>query len=146
LAALGIRKGATPALHSQVGRLTALLASIEMARDELRQPGPTLDEKTVHRMARQLGAEVLATRTRDLQRFRDGLLLTGQEMVGHHVVAQVDGGRIRIRTQVETIKRKGVKHRRKGLRRNNLYKFAKINVTLAGDRHILIGLIALRKL
>ncbi len=113
MAALGIRKGATPALHSQVGRLTALLPSIEMARDELRQRGPTLDEKTVHRMARQLGAEVLATRTRDLQRFRDGLLLTGQEMVGQHVVAQVDGGRIRIRTQVETIKRKGVKHRRK---------------------------------
>ena len=59
LAALGIRKGATPALQSQVGRLTALLPSIELVRDELRQQGPTLDEKTVHRMARQLGAEVL---------------------------------------------------------------------------------------
>jgi hypothetical protein len=68
LATLGIRKGATPALQSQVGRLTALLPSIELARDELRHQGPTLDEKTVHRMARQLGAEVLATRTRDLQR------------------------------------------------------------------------------
>ncbi len=113
LAALGIRKGATPALHSQVGRLTALLPSIEMARDELRQRGPTLDEKAVHRMARQLDAEVLATRTRDLQRFRDGLLPPGQEMVGQQVVAQVDGGRIRIRTQVETTKRQGVKHRRK---------------------------------
>jgi hypothetical protein len=113
LAALGIRKGATPALHGQVGRLTALLPSIELARDELRQRGPTLDEKTVHRIARQLGAEVLVTRTRDLQRFRDGLLPAGQEMVGQHVVAQVDGGRIRIRTRVETTKRKGVKHRRK---------------------------------
>src|SRR5205085_10633397 len=50
LAPLGIRKGATPALHSQVGRLTALLPSIELARDELRHRGPTLDEKTVHRM------------------------------------------------------------------------------------------------
>jgi len=113
LAALGIGKGATPALHRQVGRLTALLPSIEMARDELRQRGPTLDEKAVHRMARQLGAEVLATRARDLQRLRDGLLPAGQEMVGHHVVAQVDGGRIRIRTQVEATKRHGVKHRRK---------------------------------
>ena len=74
MAALGIRKGATPALHSQVGRLTALLPSIELARDELRLQGPTLDEKTVHRMTRQLGAEVLATRTRDLQRWRDGQL------------------------------------------------------------------------
>jgi hypothetical protein len=113
LAALGIRKGSTPALQSQVGRLTALLPSIELARDELRRQGPTLDEKAVHRMARQLGAEVLATRTRDVQRFRDGLLPAGQEMAGQHVVAQVDGGRVRIRTQIETTKRKGVKHRRK---------------------------------
>jgi hypothetical protein len=96
-----------------VGRLTALLPSIELARDELRQRGPTFDEKTVHRMARQLGAEVLATRTRDLQLFRDGLLPAGQEIVDQHVVAQVDGGRVRIRTQIETKKRKGVKHRRK---------------------------------
>ena len=34
-------------------------------------------------------------------------------MAGQHVVAQTDGGRVRIRTQVETTKRKGVKHRRK---------------------------------
>ena len=87
LAALGIRKGSTPALQSQVGRLTALLPSIELARDELRRQGPRLDEKTVHRMSRQLGAEVLATRTRDLRRYRDGQLPAGQEMAGQHVVA-----------------------------------------------------------
>jgi hypothetical protein len=113
LAALGIRKAATPALQSQVGRLTALLPSIELARAELRHQGLTLDEKAVHRMARQLGAEVLATRTCDLRRWRDGQLPAGQEMVGQHVVAEVDGGRVRIRTQIETTKRKGVKHRRK---------------------------------
>jgi hypothetical protein len=113
LAALGIRKGSTPALQSQVGRLTALLPSIELARDELRRQGPTLDEKAVHRMASQLGAEVLATRTRDLRRYREGQLPAGQEMAGQHVVAQVDGGRVRIRMQVETTKRKGVKRRRK---------------------------------
>jgi hypothetical protein len=96
-----------------VGRLTALLPSIELARDEIRHQGPALDEKAVHRMSSQLGAEVLTTRTRDLQRWRDGRLPAGQEMVGAHVVAQVDGGRVRIRTQVETTKRKGVKHRRK---------------------------------
>jgi hypothetical protein len=80
LAALGIRKGATPALQSQVGRVTALLPSIALARDELRIQGPTLDEKTVHRMARQLGAEVLATRTRDLRRWRAGQFPAGQKM------------------------------------------------------------------
>jgi hypothetical protein len=113
LAALGIRKGSTPALQSRVGRLTALLPSIELARDELRRQGPTLDEKAVHRMASQLGAEVLATRTRDVQRWRAGQLPAGQEMAGRQVVAQVDGGRVRIRTQVEATKRNGVKHRRK---------------------------------
>jgi hypothetical protein len=113
LAALGIRKGATPALQSQVGRLTALLPSIELARDELSRQGPTLDEKAVHRMSRQLGAEVLTTRTRDLRRYRDGQLPAGCDMAGQHVVAQTDGGRVRIRTQVETTKRKGVKYRRK---------------------------------
>jgi hypothetical protein len=113
LAALGIRKGATPALQSRVGRLTALLPSIELARDELGRQGPTLDEKAVHRMARQLGAEALTTRTRDLRRYREGSLLAGSEMAGQHVVAQVDGGRVRIRTQVQTRKRKGVKYRRK---------------------------------
>jgi hypothetical protein len=118
LAALGLRKGSTPALQSQVGRLTALLPSIALARDELRRQGPTLDEQAVHRMARQLGAEALATRTRDLRRYREGQLPAGQEMAGQHVVAQVDGGRVRIRPQIETtkrkgVKRKGVKHRRK---------------------------------
>ena len=96
-----------------MGRLTALLPSIELAREELRRQGPTLDEKAVHRMARQLGAEVLATRTGDLQRWRAGQFPAGQEMAGQHVVAQIDGGRVRIRTQVETSKRKGVRHRRK---------------------------------
>jgi hypothetical protein len=113
LAALGIRKGATPALQSQVGRLTALLPSIDLARDELRQQGPTLDEKTVHRMARQLGAEVLTARTRALQRYREGHLPAGHDLNGQHVVAQLDGGRVRTRIQIETKKRKGVKYRRK---------------------------------
>jgi hypothetical protein len=113
LAALGIRKGATPALQSQVGRLTALLPSIDVARDELRQRGPSLDEKAVHRMARQLGAEVLTARTGQLRRYRDGQLPAGDDLAGQHVVAQVDGGRVRIRTQIETKKRQGVKHRRK---------------------------------
>ena len=100
-------------MNSQVGRLTALLPSIDLAREELHQQGPKLDEKTVHRMARQLGAEVLATRTADLQRYRRGQLPRGDALAGQHVVAQVDGGRVRIRTRVQTKKRKGVKYRRK---------------------------------
>jgi hypothetical protein len=64
-------------------------------------------------MARQSGAEVLATRTRDLQRGREGQFPAGQAMVGQHVVAQTEGGRVRIRAQIETTKRRGVKPRRK---------------------------------
>jgi hypothetical protein len=64
-------------------------------------------------MARQLGAEALTTRTRDLERFRAGSLPAGRELAGRHAVAQLDGGRVRIRTQVETKKRKGLKYRRK---------------------------------
>jgi hypothetical protein len=100
-------------LQSQVGRLSALLPSIELARDELRQQGPTLDEKTVHRIARQLGAEALTARTRQLQEYRAGQLPAGSDLAGQHVVAQLDGGRVRTRVQIETKKRKGVKHRRK---------------------------------
>jgi hypothetical protein len=96
-----------------VGRLTALLPSIELARGEPRRQGPTLDEKAVHRMTSPLGAEVLATRTRDVQSGRDGQLPAGQEMAGQHVVAPMDGGPVRIRTQVEATQRKGVKRRRK---------------------------------
>ena len=51
-------------MQSRVGRLTALLPSIELARQEIRHQEPTLDEKAVHRMSSQLGAEVLTTRTR----------------------------------------------------------------------------------
>ena len=44
---MGIRKGATPALQSRLGRLGALLPSLELAREELGHQGLRLDEKTV---------------------------------------------------------------------------------------------------
>jgi hypothetical protein len=96
-----------------VGRLTAWLPWIELARQEIRHQGPTLDEKAVHRMSSPRGAEVLTTRTGDLPLGRDGRLPAGQERVGPNGVAPVEGGRVRIRTQIETTPRKGVKHRRK---------------------------------
>jgi hypothetical protein len=112
--------------------LTALLPSIELARDELRQQGPTLDEKAVHRMARQLGAEVLTARTRQLQRYREGQLAAGHDLDGQHVVAQLDGGRVRTRIQIETTKRKGVKYRRK-IRLE--WREPKLLIIYRSDRH-----------
>lgn len=115
LAVLGIREGSSPALASQVGRLTALLPSYEVARAELAHRGVPLQIKVVHRIAGQLGAELLATRTRDLQRYRAGDLPAGRELAGKRVGAAIDGGRTRIRTVIRKQKGrgKGKKQRRK---------------------------------
>ena len=64
LAVLGISEGSSPALASTVGRLSALLPSYEVARGELAHRGVPLDIKVVHRIAGQLGAEVLTTQVR----------------------------------------------------------------------------------
>lgn len=115
LAILGIREGSSPALASQVGRLTALLPSYDVARAELAHRGVPLKIKVVHRIAGQLGAEILTTRTRDLQRYRAGDLPAGRELAGKRVGAAIDGGRTRIRTVVRKQKGrgKGKKQRRK---------------------------------
>jgi len=64
LAELDIGKGSTPALLIQVGRRTALLPSIELAREERRRQGLTFAMKMAYRMASRLGAEGPATRGR----------------------------------------------------------------------------------
>ena len=97
LAALGFSEGASPALASLVGRQCALLPSYELARQELASRGTRLGIKVVHRLARTLGAQVLATRTRDLLRWRAGALPPGQELAGKRVAAMIDGGRVRLR-------------------------------------------------
>jgi hypothetical protein len=112
LAVLGISEGVSPALASQVSRLTALLPSYELAREELQQRATPLGIKVVHRIARQVGAEVLTTRTRDLQRFRTGELPAGSELAGQRVGAAVDGGRTRIRTVIRKQKGRG-KHKKR---------------------------------
>lgn len=98
LAVYGIRDGASPALLSRVGRLTALLPSYAIARDELAQGGTPLNVKVVHRLGRLVDAEVLTTRTRDLLRYRAGQVPAGTALAGKRVGVAIDGGRIRIRT------------------------------------------------
>ena len=56
---------------------------------------------------------MLATRTRDLLRFRAGELPAGNEMAGKNVAVGIDGGRVRVRTVVEKIRVNGKKKRRK---------------------------------
>jgi hypothetical protein len=100
LSAFGISEGSSPALISWVGRQCALLPSYEIARQELAAQGTALDIKVVHRIARHLGASLLTCRTRELLRWRAGLLPAGAELAGRRVAAMIDGGRTRVRTVI----------------------------------------------
>src|SRR5436190_455331 len=113
LAVLGFSEGSSAALVSLVGRQCALLPSYEIARRELAARGTPLKIKVVHRIARTLGAQVLTTRTRDLERWRAGELPAGQELAGKRVGAMVDGGRVRLRTVTRKQRGKGKKKKQR---------------------------------
>jgi hypothetical protein len=87
LAAYRVSEGCSPNVQSEVGRLVGLLP-IEQARAELARKGQELDEKAVRRIAGELGAQILTTRTRDLMRFRAGNLPAGNEFAGKDIVAE----------------------------------------------------------
>jgi hypothetical protein len=112
LAAYRISEGSSPNVQAEVGRLVGQLP-IEQARAELARRGLELDEKAVRRIAGELGSQMLATRTRDLLRFRAGKLPAGDELAGKRVAVGIDGGRLRVRTVVEKIRVSGKKKRRK---------------------------------
>jgi hypothetical protein len=101
LAAYRISEGNSPNVQAEVGRQVALLP-IEQARAELARRGLEFDEKAVRRIANELGAQMLAARTRDLLRFRRGELPAGEEFKGKRVAAALDGGRVRVRTVIKT--------------------------------------------
>jgi hypothetical protein len=94
-----------------------LLPSYQVAQQELAARGTPLDIKVVHRIARQLGAAVLTCRTRDLLRWRDGLLPPGTQLAGRRVAAMIDGGRTRVRTVIRKQKGRG-----KGKKQRRRYK------------------------
>ena len=112
LAAYRISEGSSPNVQAEVGRLVGQLP-IEQARAELARRGLELDEKAVRRIAGELGEQMLATRTRDLLRFRAGELPAGDEFAGKRVAVGIDGGRVRVRTVIEKIRVSGKKKRRK---------------------------------
>jgi hypothetical protein len=114
LAAYRISEGCSPNVQAEVGRLVGLMP-IEQARAELARRGLELDEKAARRIANELGAQMLATRTRDLLRFRAGELPAGTEFAGKRVAVEIDGGRVRVRTVIETV-RVGGKRKRKPFR------------------------------
>ena len=106
LAAYRISEGNSPNVQAEVGRHVALLP-IEQARAELARHGLELDEKAVRRIAHELGAQMLASRTRDLMRFRRGELPPGDEFTDKPVAVGIDGGRVRVRTVVKKVRVSG---------------------------------------
>jgi len=112
LAAYRVSEGSSPNVQSEVGRLVGLLP-IEQARAELARRGLEQDEKAVRRIAGELGAQMLTTRTRDLMRFRLGELPAGNEYADKSVAVGIDGGRVRVRTVVKTIRVSGKRKRKK---------------------------------
>ncbi len=112
LAAYRISEGSSPNVQAEVGRLVGLLP-IAQAHTELARHGLELDEKAVRRIASELGAQMLATRTRDLLRFRAGELPAGSEFAGKRVAVGIDGGRVRVRTIVKNVRVSGKRKRKK---------------------------------
>src|SRR5438128_11814246 len=112
LAAYRISEGCSPNVQAEVGRQVAQLP-IEQARAELARRGLELDEKAVRRIAHELGAQMLASRTRDLMRFRRGELPSGDEFADKRVAVGIDGGRVRVRTVVKKTRVSGQTKRKK---------------------------------
>lgn len=115
LAVLGFSEGSSPALASRVARMTALLPSFQVARDELERDGTSLNIKEVRRIALRQGMEVLTARKRDLEDYRAGKLPAGSDLRGKRVGVAIDGGRVRTRVAVRKTKdkRTGKKKRKK---------------------------------
>jgi hypothetical protein len=103
LAAYRISEGSSPDVQAEVGRQVALLP-IEPARAGPARRGLESDEKAVRRIAHELGSQMLATRTRDLLRFRRGELAAGGELAGKRVAVALDGGRVRVRTVIKRVR------------------------------------------
>ena len=103
MAAYRISEGSSPNVQAEVGRQVALLP-IEPARAELARHGLESDEKAIRRIANELGAQMLATRTRDLLRFRRGELPAGEDLAGKRVAVALDGGRVRVRTVIKKVR------------------------------------------
>ena len=96
-AALGIREGVAPGMQSEVARLSVLLPSFAMAREEMARRGIPLDVKVIRRIAREAGNAALGARRADLLRWRAGQFPAGNTLAGKRVVVAVDGGRGRTR-------------------------------------------------
>jgi len=103
LAAYRISQGSRPNVQAEVGRQVALLP-IEPAHAELARHGLESNEKAGRRIANELGAQRLATRTRDRLRFRRGELPAGEQFRGRRIAATLDGGWVPVGTVIKKVR------------------------------------------
>jgi hypothetical protein len=113
LAVFGFHAGQSAALSSRVARQSTLMPSFELARQELARDGLKLNIKVVHRTTHRLGERLLIARRSDLERYRRGGMPAGTQFAGKRLVAQLDGGRIRLRKVTRKQKGKGNKKKQK---------------------------------
>jgi hypothetical protein len=134
MAVLGIHQGKTAALVDVVARQSAMLPSFEHAQRELQSRGLSLPLKEVHRIASQLGAQVLTRRKRDLEDYRAGLVRASEELKGKRVACCIDAGKSRLRRV--TRKQKGQGKDKKQRRRYKAdWRDAKLLIIYEIDQH-----------
>jgi hypothetical protein len=104
LGVLGIQEGKSPALVREIGRLTALMPSYELAQKELAERGLDLNLKEVHGIGQHAGQAALTYRRRELEMHRQGKL-PASDGGGKRFGAMIDGGRVKLRRT--TRKQKG---------------------------------------
>jgi hypothetical protein len=114
LGVLGIQEGKSPALVREIGRLTALMPSYELAQKELAERGLDLNIKEVHGIGQHAGQAALAYRRRELELYRQGKL-PASDGSGKRFGAMIDGGRVKLRRT--TRKQKGQGQAKKQKRR-----------------------------
>jgi hypothetical protein len=113
LAVFGFHDGESAALTSLLARQSTLMPSFELARQELVRRGLNLNVKVVHRATHGLGQQLLISRRSDLERYRNGQMPAGTQFAGKRIVAQLDGGRIRLRKVTRKQKGKGKNKKQK---------------------------------
>ena len=113
LAVLGFHDGRSAALTSLLARQSTLMPSFDLSRQELARRGLKLNIKVVHRATHCLGEQLLIARRCDLERYRNGQMPAGTQAAGKRLVAQLDGGRIRLRKPTRKQKGKGKNKKQK---------------------------------
>lgn len=108
-----------------MARQATLMPSFELARQELGTDGLKLNIKVVHGSTHRLGRQLLIARRSDLERYRNGQLPAGTEAAGKRLVAQLDGGRMRLRKVTRRQRGKG-KHKKQKRRYKGQWREPKL--------------------